>query len=135
MPVIADLKEDPIDLTTFKYISMAFTEASAVKLRNIRSAFERNARFYEEVTHLYHIIELSAKRATLTPQISIGPTVKKTLSVAITSNSRFYGALNIEIMKVFLEATKRAESDLIVIGTTGIDYLNSINFTKSYEKI
>lgn len=135
MPVIADIKEELNDLTTFKYISGAFTEASAVKLRNIRSSFEKNSRFYEEVTHLYHLVELSAKKAQLNRPKTTAAAAVKTLSIAITSNLRFFGNLNLEIIKTYIDNISKINTDLIVIGSTGHEYLDSINFNKSYEKI
>src|SRR3990172_5220638 len=100
MPVIADLKEELSDLFTFKYIAGAFTEASAVKLRKIRGSFEKNARFYSEITGLYRQIEKSANRMAISKtQIEKS---SKTLYIALSSNQRFFGNLNLDVVRVFL---------------------------------
>src|SRR3989338_6940026 len=102
MSVITDIKEQINDLVTFKHISAAFTEAAAVKLRNIRQAFERNDKFYEEITFIYHLVEINVKNAKLIINAPASIIPKK-LSVAFTSNQRFFGSINNEIMIKFLQ--------------------------------
>lgn len=137
MPVIADIKEQLYDLTTFKHIAAAFTEAAAVKLRNIRSQFTKNARFYNEITYLYHLVEVNAKRdnVTMNSQNTPSPQIPKLLSVALTSNRRFFGALNNEIIETFLASSQKDRSERLVIGKTGLDYLRSAQYQGKYEKL
>jgi len=134
MPVIADLKEELKDLFTFKYIASAFTEASAVKLKNIRALFEKNAQFYAEITNLYRLIQTSARKiAHIVP--GEGDRLQKTLCVALSSNQRFFGNLNLDIMHVFLQESEKMHADRIVVGTTGVEYLKYIQSNKLYEAV
>lgn len=135
MPVIADIKEQLSDLSTFKHIAAAFTEAAAVKLRNIRTQSARNARFYEEITYLYHLVEVNAKRNKISVENQVlYPSAPKLLSVALTSNMRFFGALNYEIIQSFLVSSQKDRSEKLVIGKTGLDYLRSAKYQGKYEK-
>jgi len=106
MSAITDIKEQISDLTTFKHISAAFTEAAAVKLKNIREAFQRNDRFYEEINHIYHLVEMNAKKMNLDYKKGQTPQKTKRMFVALTSNQRFYGSLNLEIMKIFIRDSR-----------------------------
>lgn len=132
MPVINDLKAELNELTTFKFIATAFTEASAVKLKKIRGMFEINRQFYDEISHIYHLVQINAARQNLKilPILVAKP---KILSVAVTSNLRFYGMLNIDIIKHFLADAEKDGSDRLVIGTTGIEYIKSIGFNRKYD--
>jgi ATP synthase F1 gamma subunit len=136
MPLITDLKQQLSELVTFKFISSAFTEASAVKLKNIRAEFDRNRSFYEEISKVYHLVKISAIRNKVNlPTSSATGTGSSILSVAVTSNLRFYGALNMNIMQKFVAASEKSNSVLMVIGSTGVDYLKAIGFQKPYEAI
>lgn len=132
MPVINDLKAELNELTTFKFIATAFTEASAVKLRKIRGMFEINRQFYDEISHIYHLVQVNAARQNL-KILPILVSKPKVLSVAITSNLRFYGMLNIDIIKHFINDSEKDGSDKLVIGSTGIEYIKSIKFKNKYE--
>src|SRR3989304_8452845 len=134
MPSIAELKEDLDDLVTMKFISSAFTEASAVKLKNIKVKFEQNREFYEEISHVYHLVRLNeknVKKAQKAKETQVG----RTLTVAVTSNQRFYGNLNLNIMHSFLADTASKDTDLIVVGVTGQDYLRLTRFVHPFDKI
>lgn len=134
MPVITELKEQLIELSTFKDISVAFTEASAVKIRKIRAMFEENRQFYDEISYLYHLVRLSAARQ----HIAVSPAAAgtgKAISVAVTSNLRFYGVINVDIIKTFLDESEKKHTGRIVIGSTGIDYIKSMRYKNDYETI
>ncbi|KKS95491.1 MAG: hypothetical protein UV73_C0017G0005 [Candidatus Gottesmanbacteria bacterium GW2011_GWA2_43_14] len=135
MSAITDIKEQISDLTTFKHISAAFTEAAAVKLKNIREAFQRNDRFYEEINHIYHLVEMNAKKMNLDYKKGQTPQKTKRMFVALTSNQRFYGSLNLEIMKIFIRDSRGAENDRIIIGATGESYLLSTDTRLEYKRL
>jgi F-type H+-transporting ATPase subunit gamma len=134
MPTIADLRLELDDATTLKLISSAFTEAAASRVQKIKKQFETNRQFYDEISHVYHLVRLSAKDRPAFAKASAGNAGKgKKLSVAVTSNQRFYGNLNVNIMHGFLDAVERTDTDVLLIGTTGQDFMRSTTFTKPYE--
>ena len=137
MSQISDIKEQINDLITFKHISAAFTEAAAVKLKNIRSAFERNDHFFEEITHIYHLVEINVRQANINMNAASpsSSTSTRKLSVAFTSNQRFFGSINNEIMNYLLQNSKRYQTERFVIGTTGINYLRAINFKEKFNTL
>ncbi len=131
MPTIADLKLQLDDALTLSLISSAFTEASAAGLQKIKKQFETNRAFYDEISHVYHLVRASGEKMAL--ERKNGVPEKKTISVAMTSNQRFYGNLNVNIMRGFLEAMEKENSAVMVIGLTGIDFMKSSGFVRSYE--
>ena len=120
---------------TFKHISAAFTEAAAVKLKNIRDAFNRNARYYEEINDIYHLVEMNAKRMQM-EQIKSQIERKSTrLYIAFTSNQRFFGSINTEIMNIFIRDSDNPSIEKMIIGATGKAYLRSVGQEFSYKEM
>lgn len=133
MSTIADLKAELEEGTTLNFISSAFTEASAARIGRIRSLFEANRQFYDEISHVYHLVRLSSLGLDLAK--SKESVHAKVLSVAVTSNQRFYGNLNAVIMRSFLEAIGSGQTDNLVIGATGHDYMKAVDYKKPFNKM
>lgn len=112
-------KQELEDLETIRFVASALFDVSAEKIGRLRAAFEKNKAFYDDVASLYQSVKQTAFERGELPQKP--KTLVKTVSVAFTSNTRFYGSVNAEVMVSFLEHMKRrgAESDYLVIGRTG----------------
>ena len=131
MPTIADLKLELDDATTLKLISSAYTEAAAARVQKIKHQFETNKQFYDEISHVYHLVRVSGKSLKL---IGIKePPKQKSLYVAVTSNQRFYGNLNVNIMNAFVEDALKKECDILLIGTTGKEFMESRLYSNPYQ--
>src|SRR3989344_3345261 len=118
MPNVKDLKEELNELTTMKFISGAFTEAAAFKLKSIRASFEKNRQFYDEISHIYHLVRVNADNQKIIKDKKKQQELKS-IHVALTSNKHFYGTLNTSIMNSFIKAIEKLNSDILIIGTTG----------------
>lgn len=121
MSLLSDLKDDLLNSVVFKDVALAFTEISFLRIKRLRASFEKNTRFYKEITDLYHIVKENSaklqKKARKKEALS-------TIRIAVTSNSHFYGNLTAEVMRVFLEDIKKNTGDgVMVIGQTGISNL------------
>ena len=134
MPNLTTLKEELNDLITMRSISSALTEASAARLKKIREKFEKNRSFYEEISHLYHLVRENAVKTNPKGRI-LFKTNNRSVSVAITSNQRFYGNLNTEIVAAMLSGIEKNPTEVIIIGSTGVDVIRSARVTYPYEKI
>lgn len=136
MATINDLKDELGELTTMKFVSGAFTEAAAFKLKSIRALFEKNRHFYEEISHIYHLIRINANKYYKAQEETAKKTTdKKTLFVALTSNKHFYGTLNTSIMTSFVKETEKIETNFLIIGSTGLEFLKGIRFKKPFEQL
>ena len=62
-----------------------------------------------------------------------GDTSANKLTVALTSNQRFFGTLNNEIMSSVLNFCDKNNTSLLVMGNTGINYLRAINYNKTFQ--
>ncbi len=107
------------DLETIGFVASALFDVSAEKINRLRQAFDKNKAFYDEIATLYQAIKQSAfDRGEL--QKKSRRTIP-TVAVAFTSNTRFYGSINAEIIAAFEKhmTTTGKGSDYIVIGRTG----------------
>lgn len=118
------------DLETVRFIASALFDVSAEKIGRLRTAFEKNKEFYDDISRLYQSIKQTAfERGELPKKTS---SVEKTLSVAFTSNTRFYGSVNTEIMLSFVEYMHSGSmSDYLVIGRTGKAFIENNPDTKA----
>ena len=91
-------------------------DLSINRVQELRSAFERNLDFYHEIGVLYnHVKKLAeAHHSGFAAEMRKLPTAH----LAVTSNHRFYGALNQEVMKAFLNDWDKVDRHA-VIGATG----------------
>lgn len=118
MATIERKKSELEDIRTVRFISSAFLEISAARMQKLREALETNDRYYSEISNVYTILKQSALRHQ---DVSVeGPSQKtRTVAVAFTSNKRFYGTINRDVVKRFFERMSGQHIDCIVIGTTG----------------
>src|SRR3989344_1917027 len=114
MPNVKDLKEELSELTTMKFISGAFTEAAAFKLKDIRASFEKNREFYDDLSHIYHLVRVNATSSKLDKAKKETKSLKS-LHVALTSNKHFYGTLNTAIMTAFVKDVEKLDTDKVII--------------------
>ena len=128
MSLIGDLKEEIKELEDLAAVTNSFTEINSIKIRKIRASFERNRSFYEEVQAVYHLVNLYARRSPRKSRAG-------TLCLAVTSNSRFYGNLNLMVIDEFQKETQRIKTDLLIVGRTGIAYANSKKNFPKFEPI
>ncbi len=127
MPQIEQLKAEIQDEETLYGLASSFTEVSAAKIGVLKKKFEKNQGFFQEVSDLYRLVKSSSDLPATAS--------KGTLAVAMTTNNRFYGVINLEVMKKFLNETQEPNIVRMVVGKIGISHLQSINFKEPIEKM
>ena len=125
MRQLGKLREEIKDEEILHGLASAFTEVSAAKIGMLKKQFERNRSFYQEVSELYRLVKVSSNPTTTAS--------KGVLSVAMTTNNRFYGVINLEVMKKFLNDTKDQQTDRFIIGRIGATHLQSVGFKPAFE--
>jgi len=137
MAVLENLRNTLADLSMLKTVTAAFGDISALKIQSLRQAFEQNSLFYEQVSQLYHSITLSATiHKYNTDKKKKQPTFKpKTLRVALTSNHRFYGTSNRDVIERFFEESASVDEDRLIIGLTGKDFASAKTGFPAYNII
>lgn len=127
MPPLERLKEEIKDEETLQSLASAFTEVSASKISRLKEKFEENQAFYQEISDLYRLVKYSGH---LRPTAS-----KKEIAIAITTNNRFYGVINLEVMRKFVAETQNRPTDRLVVGKIGVLYLPSIGFKEPFATL
>ncbi len=131
MSVVTDIRQELEDVRTAKFIAGALRDISATKMRIIREGFRSNIAFFNEISALYELLKLHAARRKYDKKRGTIATEAPTkIAVAITSNKRFYGTLNNEVMTEFLEHMKEQNQDCMVIGSTGKQLLVNTPYKK-----
>ena len=128
MPNIEETKLELQDVEILRGLSSALLEIASIKIKSLRENFETNQIFYEEVSDLYRLIKLSAKKRNFDfgDDIDTG----REIHVAVTSNKRFYGALNRTVMDSFVENIVEGDKEFLVIGYTGKHLIDNTEYQK-----
>ncbi len=113
------------DLETIRFVTSALFEVSAEKIDRLRSSFERNASFYKEIDNLYKYVKQAALSRNQLPKKSNGSQQK--ISIAFTSNSRFYGSVNTDVMNSYIKNIDNTDSDYMVIGRMGEFFMRNFS--------
>ncbi len=151
MPTPAEIKLELDDAQTLRMISSAFMEAAAARVQKIKNEFEKNSQFYDEISKLYHLVQVARAKHPKDEREWGGMFFRKPIPaeaekeeekkkekgvmVAVTSNQRFYGNLNVNIMQEFVTDAVSKKTDIVVIGVTGRDFMKTSDFSRSYEEI
>lgn len=118
---------------SLKTIAQAYSEIANIKIKRIRGLVERNRFFFSEISKVYGLI----KRLAQTRRVSmIKP--KKLVSLIITSNYRFYGSINSDLIKFFIGTTKNPQlggTDIILLGKAAIEYFKTNKVFLNYKEI
>lgn len=97
------------DADGLKSLTQVLTEVSALRLKRIRKQVEGARTFFTEISSLYGMMK------SMAPDISLKK--KGIVSILLTSNFRFNGHLNNEIISFFVAQTNKLKTDCIVIGS------------------
>lgn len=115
---------------SLKQIAQAYSEIANLKIKRIRAQVERNRIFFEEISYVYGLVKILANKKKVAIKKS-----KKTLSVILTSNYRFYGSINSSVIDFFIAATLRFETDRLMVNKAAIDYFRAQSVFKNYREI
>jgi len=117
MSAINELKEALEQTQTAEFVTTMLRDISATRLQAIRGQFEANRNYFTELHDLMALVQSYAKEIALKVET---PTKPKRIYVAVTSNKRFYGSLNHEIIRaLYAELLKDREVDSLIVGQTG----------------
>lgn len=131
MSVIQTIKDELKEAQTLKLLSSSFTEISAIKMKSSREQLRQNSEFYEDIKVLYRDIRVGAEQKNLYTKMI----PQSQLSVALTSNKRFYGTQNRDIIQRFLEGLEHHKTKGMVIGLTGQTILATTPVSQPIEVI
>lgn len=105
---------------SLKAIAQAYSEIANLKIKKIRAEVERNRVFFQEIARVYAIV----KKFAIKKKINIVKP-KTTVSIILTSNHRFYGQINSDLLEFFVIQTQKLNTDKIYLGKAAVDYFKA----------
>lgn len=118
------------ETNSLKQITQAFSEIANQKIKKIKADLERNRQFFEEISVVYSLV-----RAFSLKKKAVLPKPKKRLCLILTSNYRFYGDINSNLIDFFVALTKDVETDRLILGKVAIDYFRSSQIFSSQTEL
>lgn len=113
-----------------KTIAQAYSEIANLKIKKIRGLVERNRYFFQEISKVYGLIKKLAEQKKVSYKKPRG-----IVSVILTSNYRFYGSINSDLIEFFISTTKKINTDIILLGRAAVDYFKANHIFKNYQQI
>lgn len=117
---IKEINETIEEGEALKTIASAYTEISSLRLRRIRQQVLRTRSFFVEILNIYAMLR------HIVIQRKIIELPRKKVSIILTSNNRFYGHLESDVIQFFLR--ERGTEDTIVVGQTGKEAFSALRF-------
>lgn len=105
-------------------------DLSSTKLQKIKAEFQKNQVFYEEMQELDALVQAyGLKSKSLEEENDSEKKESNKVFVALTSNKRFYGTINRDVMERLMSRIDKGSGDsYIVIGQTGRQYLDDTEY-------
>lgn len=115
---------------SLKQIAQAYSEIANLKIKRIRGEAERNRVFFKEISGVYGLVKALATKRKVN---IIKP--KKMISIVLTSNYRFYGSINSDLLEFFIASTQKLDTDRIMLGKAAIDFFLAQPVFKNYRDV
>lgn len=115
---------------SLKAITQAYSEIANLKIKRIRQETEKNRVFFEEIAKIYGLV----KHLAIINKVDTTKN-KKTVSIVLTSNYRFYGSINSDLLDFYALYTKNLETDRIALGRSAIDYFRASKKFTGFKEI
>lgn len=118
MSAINELNEQLVQTQTAQFVATMLRDISATKLQSIRAQFEQNEAYYTELHQLVAMVQAYVRKHS--EEVMKDPLKPRRLYIALTSNKRFYGTINrdvIELLHKQMADVTGAEG--LVFGLTG----------------
>lgn len=112
-------------------IAEAYSEISALKLQRIRHGIERNRVFFAEMQAVYRMVKVAAQKHHLKTDLPRTGAI----SILLTSNHRFYGTLEHQLIQFFTSNTTQFKTNRIAVGKTGIENLRSYGSSLLFQPV
>lgn len=113
-----------------KQVAQAYSEIANLKIKRIRAEAERNRLFFQEISRVFTLVKTLAAKKKIQ---HIKP--KKTVSLILTSNYRFYGSINSDLLEFFISSIQKFATDVIVLGKAAIDYFRIKKTLRNYQEV
>ena len=122
---IREINNQIEEAKALKAITGAYTEIAALKLRRIRQEVISSRSFFTEILNLFSLVRKKASKGSKNKKSE-----QKTAGIILTSNNRFYGHIDADLINFFeRNLSKTLKTDIFVIGRGGIQALHLRGFS------
>lgn len=133
MQSLNELKQQIQTIDSIKLITQAFGDIATFRIKATRKSKEHNISYFKEIRRLYQIVKAIALK-TETKKASKSER-EKIVCVLLTSNSHFYGNLDTQLTKFFIEKTIRLDCSKIIVGSFANQFLKTSSYPQPYQSI
>lgn len=131
MATIRQIKQTLEQDESLKLVTKTFSEVSANRLKQIRGVIERNRSFFTEIAGLYHIVKTEAlERKIISKNKKEGA-----ISILISSNHRFAGAVENQLFLLYVSHTPEFATKRIAVGRTGAAFLKESHYWATFDTL
>lgn len=136
MQNLNQLKDNIRTIESIKLITEAFGDIATFKIKATRKSKEHNIAYFQEIHRLYTIVKaIASQNRPLRPKNNTGPPKDRVVCVLLTANSHFYGNLDYELTRFFINNTLKLDCDRIVIGQFANQFLKAMSYPHPFENI
>jgi F-type H+-transporting ATPase subunit gamma len=129
MATIKQIKQTLEKDESLRLVARTFSEVSANRLQQIRNIIERNRSFFTEIAGLYHIVKTEALERKILTKIK----KEGAVSLLISSNHRFAGAVENQLFLLYVSHTPEFTTKRIVVGRTGAAFLRESHYWRDFD--
>lgn len=123
MPTLKEIRKNLETNLIVKNIVNTYQEIANLRMKQIREKVLKNREFFRELLNTYQKIKLayifSLKRGLKEKEVFSRRTQKENVTVFLSANKFFYGALVLNIWKEVEKYLEKRMADLVVVGKTG----------------
>lgn len=130
MPTLQQLREELNRTESIKLITQALGDIATNEIKKTRQLVQQNIRYFDELSRVYQIVRVIASRDR---SLKVNQSAKngRSIAVALTSNYRFFGGLDFELMKFFVTNSSKYDCDRVVLGSAGQNIWRTFQLKKS----
>lgn len=125
------IKDELSLLSSLKSLSEAYQQISVQRIQQVRESVLSTRQYLEELSEVFVDVKEGFLKMGQKITDNRGKT-KKSVTVLFSPNAKLYGEVVSKVFALFLKDVKSSQSDIIIVGKTGKQFVDSINLEKSY---
>jgi ATP synthase F1 gamma subunit len=122
MPTVKQIGQILEEEQALKMVAEAYGEVAGNKLKRIRGDIEQTRTFFVEISKVFSQVKSVAAKQGVNTKLK----TRDAAEILITSNFRFYGALENDLIRFFMHSSQKS-SDRFFIGKTAQDFFQNRN--------
>lgn len=136
MQSLNQLKDSIRTIESIRLITQAFGDIATFKIKATRKSKEHNIAYFQEIHQLYTTVKaIASQNRQLSKNKPKSSGKDRVVCVLLSANSHFYGNLDYELTRFFINNTLRLDCDRIVVGSFANQFLKTMSYPHPFKKI